>query len=71
MSKINYTARWIPIGAVCALANVSFTASSDAMAKRRADKIAKDLNVTRTPRTLTSEGRVVECIATGLSNPSP
>ena len=58
---MNYTAKWDRI------ANVSFEARSDYHAKLRADKIARELQVTHTPRIITSNGRVVESILTGIT----
>lgn len=67
MKKHYYTARWAIAGEP-SIANVSFFASHDTNAKRQADKIARELGVTNTPRTITKEGRVIECINTGVSN---
>lgn len=67
MKLHNYNARWATPGQP-SIANVSFTSSHDANAKRQADKIARDLNVTRTPRTITCDGKVVECINSGTSD---
>lgn len=57
----NYTARW------GAHASVSFEANSDYMAKIRANKIAKEVNCTRTPRTITKGAVLIECIQTGIN----
>lgn len=64
MKKKHYTARWAQAGHP-SIANVSFDASHLENAKRQADKIAKELGVTNTPRTITCEGAVVEILTTG------
>jgi hypothetical protein len=55
MRKHYYNARWAVNGHP-SIANVSFYASHDANAIRRADKIARELGVTNTPRTITKDG---------------
>lgn len=63
----HYTAIWAQCGKPSS-ANVSFEARSDYHAKLMANKIAKQLNVTRTPRTITrSDCGVIECIQSGMS----
>ncbi len=62
----HYTARWAQPGHP-SLGNVSFDASNDSVAKRQADKIAREIGLTRTPRTITEGGRVVEVLSTGRS----
>ena len=51
MKKFQYTARWANPGQG-SLANVSFEASSDNRASLRADKIARDLHLIHSPRTI-------------------
>lgn len=64
MRKTLYQARW----GFPSIANVSFEAASDYRAIQRADKIARELGVTNTPRTITaSGGRAVEAIQRGVS----
>jgi hypothetical protein len=53
MKKHNYNVRWGTI------ANVSFQAISDYHARKQADKIARELNVTKTPRTITKDGKLI------------
>jgi len=67
VQKKHYTARWAQAGKP-SIANVSFEASHDANAKLRANKIARELGVTNTPRTIVNDGRLVECIWTGVSS---
>jgi hypothetical protein len=63
-----YKARWGQTGAPD-IANVSFEARSDYEAKLRADKIARELGVTHTPRTIQrSGGGMVECRMSGTSS---
>lgn len=62
----SYTARWAQPGQT-SIANVSFEARSDYHAKKSANKIARDLGVTRTPRTITKDATLIECIQTGVS----
>ncbi len=59
MKKKYYTARWAAPGQP-SIANVSFYASHHTNAKRQADKIGRELGVSRTPRTLTCGGKLVE-----------
>lgn len=66
MKKQRYKARWGQAGKP-SIANVSFDASSDANAQRRADKIARELNVTNTPRDIMCGDRLVESLTTGVS----
>ena len=51
MKKFQYTAKWANPGQG-SIANVSFKAASDNRASLCADKIARDLRLTRSPRTL-------------------
>ncbi len=67
MSKQNYKARWQIVGAATAIGNVSFTAKSDSAAIREADNIARELNLTRTPRTLMRGSVLIEVLNTGIS----
>jgi hypothetical protein len=63
-----YKARWGMAGQPD-IANVSFEARSDYEAKLRADKIARELGVTHTPRTIQkSGGGMVECRMSGTSS---
>jgi hypothetical protein len=67
MKKKWYKARWGQAG-MPSIASVDFQASHDANAKRQADKIARELGVTNTPRDLMERGgRVVEVISKGVS----
>lgn len=59
MKKHHYNARWARPGHP-SIANVSFDASTDANAKRAADKIARELGVTQTPRTIMRGVEVIE-----------
>jgi hypothetical protein len=54
----HYTARWAHPGQP-SIGNVSFDAQSDYHAKLRADKIARDIRLTNTPRTITCDGRII------------
>lgn len=49
------------------IANVSFFASHDTNASRQADKIARELNVTNTPRTIYSGARLVQTLDKGTT----
>jgi hypothetical protein len=66
MKKQHYNARWGKAG-FSSIANVSYEASHDANAIKRADKIARELGVTNTPRTITRNGILIEILNTGLS----
>lgn len=55
-----YRARWFNSDTLLPRADVSFTASNDQVAKRKADKIAIDVQSANSPRTLSCEGRIVE-----------
>ena len=63
-----YTARWALPGHP-SIGNVSFYAGDDGIAKRRADRVAKQINLCNTPRTITEAGRVVEVLDRGLTKP--
>lgn len=64
-----YVARWALAGHP-SIGNVSFWAGDDGIAKRRADKVAREISLTRTPRTLTEGSRVVEVLADrGMTKP--
>jgi len=67
MKKNHYVAKWAQVGHP-STANVSFDAVSDYHAKKQADGIARELGVTRTPRTIQRAGVVVECIMRGVSD---
>jgi len=70
MTQQNYTARWSQPGQP-SRASVGFVAKTDAAAIRKADRIAREVDCCRTPRTITrSGGGVIECIQTGVSSPS-
>lgn len=62
----SYTARWAQAGKP-SRGNVSFEAKSDDHAKIKANKIAREIDCTNTPRTITCGGKVIECIQTGVS----
>ncbi len=66
MKKKNYTVRWAQAGRP-SIANVSIMATHDTNAKRAADKIARELGVTNTPRTIYEGGRCVEVLTKGVS----
>jgi hypothetical protein len=61
-----YIARWAQAGRP-SIGNVSFYATSHALAKRKADKIAVEIGLPNTPRTIVCEGEVIECISTGIT----
>lgn len=64
-----YYARWSLAGKP-SIGNVSFWAGDDEIAKRRADKIAVEINLTRTPRTITEGNRTVEMLPDrGMTKP--
>lgn len=67
MTTKHYTAIWAQAGKP-SRANVSFEAQSLYHAKIRANKIAREVDSVNTPRTIMEGGRVVECIATGVSS---
>ncbi len=65
--KQQYKARWGQPGKP-STGNVSFDANSDDAAKKTADRIARELGLTNTPRTITnSNGATIECINSGVS----
>jgi len=64
----NYKARWGHPGK-SAIGNVSFSASTDAIAKRKADKIADQLGLPCTPRTLSRGNQIIEVLTTGRTHP--
>ncbi len=64
--KHQYNARWSH--GASSIANVSFSAVSDHHAKKQANRIARELNVTHTPRTIQKGAQVIECITTGVSD---
>jgi hypothetical protein len=64
---MHYTAKWAQAGHP-SFANVSFEARSDYEAKQKANRIARELNIQHTPRTIMkSGGGVIECINTARS----
>lgn len=66
--KQQYTARWAQPGHP-SIGNVSFDARSEYEAKQRANKIARELNLIHTPRTITnSKGELIEALNDGVSN---
>lgn len=67
--KILYKARWGQAGQP-ATASVDFYAKDDEAAKTEANRIARELGVTNTPRTIMQGlgGGMVECITTGVSS---
>lgn len=62
--KTQYTARWAPHGQP-SIGNVSFFARSDAEAKRKADRIAREIGLPNTPRTLSRGAQCIEVLSTG------
>lgn len=64
----HYIARWLRNGET--LANVSFIARSVAEASRKADRIAEEIGLPNTPRTLSSGYKTVEVLTTGSSTMS-
>jgi hypothetical protein len=63
----HYTARWAQAGQP-SIANVSFEARSEYEAKQRANKIARELGLRTSPRTIMqSGGGLIECINTAIS----
>jgi len=54
MKKHSYCANWTSAGG-SSIANVSFEAVSDHHAKLQADKLARELNVTNSQRTITKK----------------
>lgn len=68
MAKMKYKARWER--GCTSVADVDFEARSDYEAKQVANKLARELGVTNTPRTITRRGPsydLIECIQTGVS----
>lgn len=61
-----YEVRWAQAGKP-SIANVQIRTTTLANCKRAANKVAKQLGVTNTPRTIVSEGRVLESLVTGVS----
>lgn len=68
MKQNHYTARWAQPGQP-SIGNVSFTARSDAEAKRKADRIAGEIGLPSTPRTLSRGFETIEVLNTGKTNP--
>ena len=66
MKQHNYNARWARPGQP-SIGNVSFSAASDTRAKKRADKIAREIGLPNTPRTLTRDGTLIEVLNTGMT----
>lgn len=60
MNRKHYNCRWVSAATLNERANVSFEATHDENAKRKADKIAKELGVTNCPRTLYEGNRLVD-----------
>ncbi len=67
MKKKRYNVRWGQAGQP-SIANVDIMATSDINAKRSANKTARELGVTNTPRTIYEGGRCVEVNTKGVSN---
>ncbi len=65
---MNYTAKWGRTGE-SSIGNVSFSARSDSEAKRKADKIACEIGLPNTPRTLQRGAEVIEVLQTGRTQP--
>lgn len=64
----HYIARWAQPGQP-SIGNVSFVARSDTEAKRKADKIAHQIGLPSTPRTLTRGYTTIETLNRGLTWP--
>lgn len=62
----HYNARWSPPGQP-STGNVSFDAIDDDVAKRKADKIARELGLTSTPRMIYEGARCVEILDRGCT----
>jgi hypothetical protein len=62
--KTHYKARWAQPGQP-SIGNVSFDARNDEVAKRKADRIASELGLTNTPRTIYAGERCVDVLNTG------
>jgi hypothetical protein len=65
--KAHYTARWAQPGHP-SIGNVSFFAASDSAAKRKADRIAHEIGLPNTPRTLSRGAECIEVLDTGTTN---
>lgn len=63
----HYIARWSRDGST--LGNVSFTARNDTEAKRKADRIARDIGLPNTPRTLSRGYQTIESLTRGTTQP--
>ncbi len=63
-----YKARWIRCTDLVTNGSVDFKARSDYQAIQMADKIAREIDRTNSPRTITCEGRIVQSIDTGTSD---
>lgn len=66
MAKKYYIARWAQPGHP-SVGNVSFYAQSDYHAKQTANKTAKELGLTNTPRTIMRDGKLIECLNQGIN----
>ncbi len=66
-TKKSYTAIWRRSDDLTQRANVSFDAFDDADAIKKADKIAVEVDSTRSPRTIICQGRTVQTLNTGVS----
>lgn len=62
-----YKARWGFAGQTD-IGSVDFKAQSDFHAKQTANKTARELGLTNTPRTLMREYKVIECLSKGVSD---
>ena len=66
MKSMNYSARWARPGQP-SIGNVSFQACSDAAAKRKADRLARELGLSNIPRTLARGYETIEVLQTGTT----
>ena len=65
-NMLNYNARWAQAGHP-SRGNVSFKARNDQAAIKKADRIAQEIDCTKTPRTIYEGSRCVENITSGIS----
>lgn len=64
-----YTAKWARPGQA-SIGNVSFTARNDTEAKKKADRIAVEIGLPNTPRTLQRGAECIEVLSTGRTWPN-
>lgn len=60
-----YTAKWTPWDSAVALGNVSFDARDDDEASEKADRLAVEIGLPNTPRTIQRGGTCVQMLTTG------